>query len=203
MYSPADIKIYNVKTKEIVEEKALIAFDLNTKKIIAFGNEVYNNSENYDTGQIAVVSPFHQGLVDDFTVAEKFMYWIIARAYGKKLRSIFFGGKKIAVILSAPQGEVQLKAIQDMLYICGASKVFVEYKSNIGENCRYDDVINDMLQKDRGIALVIEIRKENPGEYVKESIDELMEKARLWGVKKEEVLSIMQQAIEKDRGIRA
>lgn len=84
MYSPADITIYNVKRNKTIKEKSLVAFDLNTTKIIAFGNEVYNNLENYDARQIAVASPIHQGLADDYTVAENLMNWMLVRAYGKR-----------------------------------------------------------------------------------------------------------------------
>ncbi len=199
MYSPADVKIYNVKTKEIFEEKALVAFDLRTNKIMAFGNEVYDNIRNYDTKQIAVVSPFHQGMVDDYIVAEKFIQWMIERAYGKKLKNAFWNKKKIAVILSMPQGEVQLKAIFDMIYFSGASKVVMEYKSNISDKYSCDDAINYVLGKEKDITLVMEISKKNPKEYVEETIEELMEKARFWGVEKEEILAIMQQAITSNK----
>lgn len=87
MYSPADFKVYNVKTKKVIEEKSLVAYELQTNKIIAIGNEVYHNLENYNPNRIVVSSPFHQGSVDDFTVAEKFMRWVIVQACGKKRKS--------------------------------------------------------------------------------------------------------------------
>ncbi|MGN0246919.1 MAG: rod shape-determining protein [Lachnospiraceae bacterium] len=193
MYSPADITIYNVKTNKTIKEKSLVAFDLNTTRIIAFGNEVYNNLENYDARQVAVASPIHQGLADDYTVAEKLMNWMLVRAYGKRLRNAFLGGPKIAVIMSAPMGNVPLKAFEDLFYSCGASDVIFIYKSNLGNACSFETAVSEILQKNEKIALIVEIGKDDPKEYVKEMLDELETQSRYWGVGNEELLSMLQQ----------
>ena len=67
------------------------------------------------------------------------------------------------------------------------------YKSNLGNACSFETAVSEILQKNEKIALIVEIGKDDPKEYVKEMLDELETQSRYWGVGNEELLSMLQQ----------
>ncbi len=82
-YEPADIEIY-VKNKGLVlKEKSLVAFDPYSKKILGIGDEAQALAAQ-DLESVAVQSPLRQGLVADYTMADRMFRHMLQKAYGKK-----------------------------------------------------------------------------------------------------------------------
>lgn len=71
-YEPADIIIHIQGKGIVVKEKSLIAFRKNDDKIVAIGTEaeaaVWRETEN-----VVVMSPFRQGTIEDYVLAEKLL----------------------------------------------------------------------------------------------------------------------------------
>ena len=81
-YEPADIEIY-VKNKGLVlKEKSLVAFDPYSKKILGIGDEAQALAAQ-DLESVAVQSPLRQGLVADYTMADRMFRHMLQKAYGK------------------------------------------------------------------------------------------------------------------------
>ncbi len=113
----ANTLIY-VKGKGIVlNEPSIVAFDRNTKKIIALGNEA-KQMQGREHKEIKVVRPMRDGVIADFEIAEGMI-----RAFIKKVNSGLFTSKK--VIIAVPSGitEVEKRAVRDSAEHAGAREV--------------------------------------------------------------------------------
>ena len=120
-YEPADIEIY-VKNKGLVlKEKSLVAFDPYSKKILGIGDEAQALAAQ-DLESVAVQSPLRQGLVADYTMADRMFRHMLQKAYGKKR---FF--KPNIAVGGIPRNitEVEKKAFEDLMFQIGARMVTI------------------------------------------------------------------------------
>ena len=79
----ASILVY-VKGKGVVlKEPSVVAFDRDTNKIKAIGEEA-RLMLGRTPGNIVAVRPLRQGVISDYTVTEKMMKYFIQKAVGKK-----------------------------------------------------------------------------------------------------------------------
>ncbi|MDO4261774.1 MAG: rod shape-determining protein MreB [Eubacteriales bacterium] len=116
----ASILVY-IKGKGVVlKEPSVVAFDRDTNKIKAIGEEA-RLMLGRTPGNIVAVRPLRQGVISDFTVTEKMMDHFIKKAVGKKT----FRKPKIAVCVPSGVTEVEKKAVEDATYQAGAREVFI------------------------------------------------------------------------------
>ncbi|MBU5459605.1 rod shape-determining protein [Anaerostipes sp. MSJ-23] len=117
----ANVLVY-VKGKGVVlKEPSVVAFDRNTNKIKAIGEEA-RLMLGRTPGNIVAVRPLRQGVISDYTVTEKMLSYFINRTVGKSL----FGRKpKISVCVPSGATEVEKKAVEDATYQAGAREVFI------------------------------------------------------------------------------
>ena len=116
----ASILVY-VKGKGVVlKEPSVVAFDRDTNKIKAIGEEA-RLMLGRTPGHIVAVRPLRQGVISDFTVTEKMLEHFIRKAVGKKT----FRKPKIAVCVPSGVTEVEKKAVEDATYQAGAREVFI------------------------------------------------------------------------------
>ncbi|MEO8230661.1 MAG: rod shape-determining protein [Ignavibacteriota bacterium] len=114
----ANTLIY-VKGKGIVlNEPSIVAFDKNTKRIIALGNKA-KEMQGREHKEIKVTRPMRDGVIADFEIAEGMI-----RAFIKRVR----GGSAMAsrrVIVAVPSGvtEVEKRAVRDSAEHAGAKEV--------------------------------------------------------------------------------
>ena len=114
----ASILVY-IKGKGVVlKEPSVVAFDRDTNKIKAIGEEA-RLMLGRTPGNIVAVRPLRQGVISDFTVTEKMLEHFIRKAVGKKT----FRKPKIAVCV--PSGVTEKKAVEDATYQAGAREVFI------------------------------------------------------------------------------
>lgn len=140
---PYMIRIAVEGKSEVWKERALIAFDCATAKVVAIGEEasVYLPGKTGEgmPKEIIAVCPFFQGYISDYTVAEKLIKYCLYTALAKK--SMF----KPNVILCLEKSQrytvnlVSLKAYEDALYQAGSGNVAVV----TGE---FEDVRRRMLE---------------------------------------------------------
>ena len=95
----ASILVY-IKGKGVVlKEPSVVAFDRDTNKIKAIGEEA-RLMLGRTPGNIVAVRPLRQGVISDFTVTEKMLEHFIRKAVGKKT----FRKPKIAVCVIVEEG---------------------------------------------------------------------------------------------------
>ena len=117
----ASVLVY-VKGKGVVlKEPSVVAFDRNTNKIKAIGEEA-RLMLGRTPGNIVAVRPLRQGVISDYTVTEKMLSYFISRTVGKSL----FGRKpRISVCVQSGATEVEKKAVEDATYQAGAREVSI------------------------------------------------------------------------------
>ena len=117
----ASILVY-VKGKGVVlKEPSVVAFDRNTNKIKAIGEEA-RLMLGRTPGNIVAVRPLRQGVISDYTITEKMVKYFIQKAVGKN----FFGRKpRISVCVPSRATEVEKKAVEDATYSAGAREVSI------------------------------------------------------------------------------
>lgn len=116
----ASILVY-VKGKGVVlKEPSVVAYDRNTNKIKAIGEEarlmIGRTPEN-----IVAVRPLRKGVISDYMVTEKMLKHFIRKALGKRT----FKKPRISVCVPSGVTEVEKKAVEDATYQVGAREVSI------------------------------------------------------------------------------
>ncbi|MCB0744024.1 MAG: rod shape-determining protein [Ignavibacteriales bacterium] len=113
----ANTLIY-VKGKGIVlNEPSIVAFDRNTKKIIALGNKA-KEMQGREHRQIRVSRPMRDGVIADFEIAEGMI-----RAFIKKVNRGAFSSRRVVVAVPSGVTEVEKRAVRDSAEHAGAKEV--------------------------------------------------------------------------------
>ena len=107
----ASVLVY-IKGKGVVlKEPSVVAFDRDTNKIKAIGEDA-RLMLGRTPGNIVAVRPLRQGVISDYTVTEKMMKYFIQKAMGRRtLRK-----PRIAVCVPSGVTEVEKKAVEDATY---------------------------------------------------------------------------------------
>ena len=116
----ASILVY-IKGKGVVlKEHSVVAFDRDTNKIKAIGEEA-RQMLGRTPGNIVAVRPLRQGVISDYTVTEKMVKYFIHKAMGKKTL------RKPRVSVCVPSGatEVEIRAVEDATLQAGAREVSI------------------------------------------------------------------------------
>lgn len=116
----ASILVY-IKGKGVVlKEPSVVAFDRDTNKIKAIGEEA-RLMIGRTPGNIIAVRPLRQGVISDYTVTEKMLKHFIQKAIGKRT----FKKPRISVCVPSGVTEVEKKAVEDATYQAGAREVSI------------------------------------------------------------------------------
>ncbi len=116
----ASILVYVRGRGVVLKEPSVVAFDRDTNKIKAIGEEA-RLMLGRTPGNIVAVRPLRQGVISDYTVTEKMMKYFIQKAIGRRsLRK-----PKIAVCVPSGVTEVEKKAVEDATYQAGAREVVI------------------------------------------------------------------------------
>ena len=116
----ASILVYIRGRGVVLKEPSVVAFDRDTNKIKAIGEEA-RLMLGRTPGNIVAVRPLRQGVISDYTVTEKMMKYFIQKAIGRRsLRK-----PKIAVCVPSGVTEVEKKAVEDATYQAGAREVVI------------------------------------------------------------------------------
>lgn len=114
----ASILVY-IKGKGVVlKEPSVVAFDRDTNKIKAIGEDA-RLMLGRTPGHIVAVRPLRQGVISDYTVTEKMLKYFIQKAVGKQR----FRKPIISVCVPSGVTEVEKKAVEDATYNAGAREV--------------------------------------------------------------------------------
>lgn len=116
----ASILVY-IKGKGVVlKEPSVVAFDRDTNKIKAIGEEA-RLMIGRTPGNIVAVRPLRQGVISDYTVTEQMVKYFIQKSIGRR------SYKKPRISVCVPSGatEVETKAVEDASYQAGAREVII------------------------------------------------------------------------------
>ena len=116
----ASILVYIRGKGVVLKEPSVVAFDRDTNKIKAIGEDA-RLMLGRTPGNIVAVRPLRQGVISDYTVTEKMMKYFIQKALGKKS----FHKPRIAVCVPSGVTEVEKKAVEDATYQAGAREVSI------------------------------------------------------------------------------
>lgn len=116
----ASVLVYVRGRGVVLKEPSVVAFDRDTNKIKAIGEEA-RLMLGRTPGNIVAVRPLRQGVISDYTVTEKMMKYFIQKAVGRRT----FRRPRIAVCVPSGVTEVEKKAVEDATFQAGAREVFI------------------------------------------------------------------------------
>ena len=118
----ASILVYIRGKGVVLKEPSVVAFDRDTNKIKAIGEDA-RLMLGRTPGNIVAVRPLRQGVISDYTVTEKMMKYFIQKALGKRT----FRKPRIAVCV--PSGVTEVENIL-------SCQLFDESGENACRHCR-------------------------------------------------------------------
>lgn len=117
----ASILVYVRGKGVVLKEPSVVAFDRDTNRIKAIGEEA-RLMLGRTPGNIVAVRPLRQGVISDYRITEKMLKYFIQKAVGKS----FFGRRpRISVCVPSGVTEVEKKAVEDATYQAGARDVSI------------------------------------------------------------------------------
>jgi rod shape-determining protein MreB len=116
----ASVLVYVRGKGVVLKEPSVVAYDVDTKKIKAIGEDA-RLMLGRTPGNIVAVRPLRKGVISNYTVTEKMMKYFIQKALGKKT----FRKPRISVCVPSRVTEVERKAVEDATYQAGAREVSI------------------------------------------------------------------------------
>ena len=114
----ASVLVY-IKGKGVVlKEPSVVAFDRDSNKIKAIGEEA-RLMLGRTPGNIVAVRPLRQGVISDYTFTEKMIKYFVQKAVGHRT----FRKPNICVCIPSGATEVEKRAVQDATWAAGARDV--------------------------------------------------------------------------------
>ena len=116
----ASILVYIRGRGVVLKEPSVVAFDRDTDKIMAIGEDA-RLMLGRTPGNIIAVRPLRQGVISDYRVTEQMMKYFIQKAMGRKA----FRKPHIAVCVPSGVTQVERKAVEDATLQAGAREVSI------------------------------------------------------------------------------
>ncbi len=116
----ASVLVYIRGRGVVLKEPSVVAFDSETNKIRAIGEDA-RLMLGRTPDNIVAIRPLRQGVISDYTVTEKMMKHFIEKAIGRRA----FRKPRIAVCVPSGVTEVERKAVEDATYQAGAREVYI------------------------------------------------------------------------------
>ena len=114
----ASILVYLKGKGVVLKEPSVVAFDRDTNRIKAIGEEA-RQMLGRTPGNITAIRPLRQGVISDYTVTEKMLKYFIQKAVGKQ----HFRKPLISICVPSQVTEVERKAVEDAAFQAGARDV--------------------------------------------------------------------------------
>ena len=143
----ASILVYIRGKGVVLKEPSVVAFDRDTNKIKAIGEDA-RLMLGRTPGNIVAVRPLRQGVISDYTVTEKMMKYFIQKALGKRT----FRKPRIAVCVPSGVTEVEKKAVEDATYQAGARGTVVSASIKIAGD-DFDEAIVRYMRKKHNLLI--------------------------------------------------
>ena len=138
----ANTLIY-IKGKGIVlNEPSIVAFDKNSKRIIALGNKA-KEMQGREHKEIRVTRPMRDGVIADFEIAEGMI-----RAFIKRVRPGVLSSRRVVMAVPSGVTEVEKRAVRDSAEHAGAKEVHLMAEpmaAAIGIGIDVDAAVGNMI----------------------------------------------------------
>jgi rod shape-determining protein MreB len=138
----ANTLIY-IKGKGIVlNEPSIVAFDRNSKRIIALGNKA-KEMLGREHKEIRVTRPMRDGVIADFEIAEGMI-----RAFIKRVRPGILSSRRVVMAVPSGVTEVEKRAVRDSAEHAGAKEVHLiaePMAAAIGIGIDVDAAVGNMI----------------------------------------------------------
>ncbi|MGB9663999.1 MAG: rod shape-determining protein [Ignavibacteria bacterium] len=138
----ANTLIY-IKGKGIVlNEPSIVAFDKNTKRIIAVGNQA-KEIQGREHRDVRVSRPLRDGVIADFEIAEGML-----RTFIKMAKGGFLPSRRIVIAVPTGITEVEKRAVRDSAEHAGAKEVHLiaePMAAAIGIGCDVESPVGNMI----------------------------------------------------------
>jgi rod shape-determining protein MreB len=111
----------------VIDEPSVIAVNTKTGEIEAVGNDA-KNMIGRTPGGITAIAPMRNGVIADFTMAERMLTWFVKKAHNRKLPV------HPRVVISVPSGitQVEKRAVLDSAYRAKAREVHLVDQAMMG-----------------------------------------------------------------------
>ncbi len=104
----------------VLKEPSVVAFDRDTNKIKAIGEEA-RLMLGRTPGNIVAVHPMKNGIISDYMVTEQMLRYFIQKAVGR----LSFRKPRVSICVPTSVTEVERKAVEDATYQAGAREVYM------------------------------------------------------------------------------
>lgn len=104
----------------VLKEPSVVAFDRDTNKIKAIGEEA-RLMLGRTPGNIVAVRPMKNGIISDYMVTEQMLRYFIQKAVGR----LSFRKPRVSICVPTSVTEVERKAVEDATYQAGAREVYM------------------------------------------------------------------------------
>ncbi|HIW57816.1 MAG TPA: rod shape-determining protein [Firmicutes bacterium] len=119
----SSVRVYVKGKGVVIDEPSVVAVEKSSGKLLAVGEEA-QNMLGRTPGNITAVKPIREGVISDYTVAEKMLRYLIHKAANTGLFGAFMKPK---VVISVPSDvtEVEERAVIDAGMQAGAGRVYL------------------------------------------------------------------------------
>ncbi|MGI6068816.1 MAG: rod shape-determining protein [Blautia sp.] len=116
----SSILVYATGKGIVLKEPSVVAYDKDTEKIKAIGEEA-RQMIGRTPGNIEAIRPLHQGVITDYMITEKMLKYFISKAIGRRA----FRKPRISICVPSGVTEVEKKAVEEATYQAGAREVYL------------------------------------------------------------------------------
>lgn len=114
----ASVVIYGKNKGIVLDEPAVIAFDRESRAVLAVGHDAYRMLGRTPSNVVAL-RPLRNGTIEDFSMATAMLNYFVQQVVGKRL---FLGGPRVVLSLPAGVNEVERQSITASLFSAGARR---------------------------------------------------------------------------------
>ncbi|MCI5698934.1 MAG: rod shape-determining protein [Lachnospiraceae bacterium] len=115
-----NILVYAKGKGIVIKEPSVVAYDKDTDKIRAIGEEA-RQMIGRTPGNIVAIRPLRQGVISDYTVTEAMLKHFIQKAMGRRA----FRKPRISICVPSGITEVEKKAVEEATFQAGARSVTI------------------------------------------------------------------------------
>ena len=112
------ILVYATGKGIVLKEPSVVAYDKDTEKIKAIGEEA-RQMIGRTPGNVVAIRPLRQGVISDYDITEKMLKYFISKAIGRRA----FRKPRISICVPSGVTEVEKKAVEEATYQAGAREV--------------------------------------------------------------------------------
>ncbi len=114
-----------VDDKIVVDEPSIVAFDINSKKPIAFGQNAKRMHDRTNPN-IRTIRPLRDGVIADFNAAEQMIRGFVKMI--NKKHTLFTPNIKMVVSIPKGSTEVEIRAVRDSSEHAGGKEIYMIYE---------------------------------------------------------------------------